>query len=192
VRIPRKAVEDMLQLGRDTVVGAKQSLLSQVPLAPVRSIVDTALSAVIDPLLTQLQNEIVAATSGTFTLSGIGMVNVAFHETTTSSTTSTSVPDTEPADPGDGDFCTLFGALLDFLPTADSSDVVPWALEIVRQLQGMRAVAPAELIGDVDIALGVYQAVADSANVQVLIERTLPLGDAVARMGAFCGFAPRG
>lgn len=194
VRIPRKAVEDLLLFGRDTVISAKQSLLAQVPLAPLRALVDSALSAIIDPMLTNLQNEIAGATSGRFTLSGIGLVNVGFHvpPTTTTEPPPTAPADTEPDGPGDGDFCTLFQALIDFTASSDSSDIVPWALEIVRQLQGMRAVAPAELIGDVDIALGVYQAVADSANVQVLIERTLPLGDAVARMGAFCGFAPRG
>ena len=196
VRIPRKAVEDLLQFGRDTVVSAKQALLSQVPLAPLRLLVDTALSAVIDPLLNKLQSEIVGGTAGRFTLSGIGQVNVGFHTPPATSTTPppTTIPDTAPDDTVPGDFCALFSALVDFAASSDSVDIVPWAQEVVRQLEAMRPVAPAELLGDVDIMLGVYRAVVASADILTQIEVTLPLGEATARIAAICGisFPPGG
>ncbi len=189
VRIPRKAVEDLLQFGRDAVVSAKQALLSQVPLAPLRSIVDTALSAIIDPMLSQLQAEIAGGVAGRFTLSGIGLVNVSFHVPPTTSTIppSSSTPPTEPADPEPDDFCTLYKALVDFTASSDAIDIVPWAQEIVRQLEAMRPIAPPEVLADVDVELGVYRAVAESADVLTLIEASLPLGDAAAHVGAFCG-----
>jgi len=192
VRIPRKAVDDLLQFGRDTVVSAKQALLSQVPLAPLRSLVDTALSAIIDPLLSQVQAEIVGATTGRFTLSGIGFANVMFHvpPTTTTEPPTSTLPDTAPDDSRPGDFCTLYSALVDFTASSDGVDIVPWAQEIVRQLEAMRPIAPAEVLADVDIELGVYRAVAASADVLTLIEAALPLGEAAARVGAFCGLTP--
>ena len=193
VRIPRKAVEDLLRFGRDTVISAKEVLLSQVPLPPIRALVDAALSAVIDPMLTRLQAEIAGGVAGRFTLSGIGLVNVGFHVPPTTSTqppTTSVPPDSSPANPDE--FCTLYSALVDFAASSESVDIVPWAQEIVRQLEAMRPIAPAEVLADVDVELGVYRAVAASADVQTLIAASLPLGDAAAHVGAFCGLSPLG
>lgn len=68
-------------------------------------------------------------------------------------------------------------------------DVVAWANEIVRRLNALRPAAPSQLVADVDVELGVYTAVAAAANVQVLIQRTLPLQGASARIAAYCGLS---
>lgn len=190
VKIPRKAVDDLLRFGRDAVVSAKQTLLSRVPLAPLRSAVDAALSSVIDPTLRQLESELAGAAGGRFTLTGIGLVNVSFH---TPPTTTTSIPPTtEVEEPEDGEFCRRYRALVDFTAATfdDDGDVQVWAQEIVRQLQEMRPFAPPAVLADVDVLIGPYQVLATTGDVLALIDATLPLGDASARVGAFCGLTP--
>lgn len=188
VRIPRKEVDAILDFARSKVNDAQASILAKVP-AAVRGAAAQALSSVVDPTLNRIQSEVSMSATGVFTLSGTTSVFV-LHHGAPDTTTSSSEPETVPPDSSDeGDFCTQYAALLDFARNNQPGDVVVWATEIVNRLQTMRPVAPAELLGDVDIELRVYTAVAASADVTVLIQTTEPLPEASARIGAFCGLS---
>ena len=186
LRVPRTDVDDLLRLGRDQVVSAKTALLGRIPLAPLRDAADQLFSSIVDPVVARLDAEIAGAAAGLFTLSGTGMVTVSFHRPP--DTTTSSPPSTEPPQ----DFCTLYAAMVDWSAVNSPNPVVPWAQEIVRRLQEMRPIAPAEMVAYIDVELRVYQAVADSASVLVLIQTTEPLPEAAAALGAYCGLAPQG
>lgn len=187
VKIRRTAVEDLLRLGRQQVDAARATILSLVPIPGVRDLAAAAFDAVVGPVLARIDAEISDAARGVFGLTGRATVFVAFHEPpdTTTSSSSSSVP--EPTEPP-ADFCTKFRELMEFSTTL-GSDVVGWATEIVRRLDEMRPLAPGDLVDDVDVLRRVYQAVADSADVLVLIQTTEPLPASVAAIGAFCGIS---
>lgn len=187
VRIPRKEVDSILDFARSKLNDAQSSILNKVPPA-VRGAATDALNSVVNPTLNQIQGEISKTASGVFTLSGTTRVFV-LHHGTPDTTTSSSIPDTTPPpDSSDeGDFCTQYLALVEFARSNQVGDVVAWATEIVNRLEAARPSAPAEFVGDVDIEIRVYSAVAASADVTVLIQTTEPLPAAAARLGTFCG-----
>ncbi len=183
VNIPRNDVEMLLKLGRDQIDVAKRALVAQVP-PPLDTLALVALSAIVDPIIARVESEIAGAAAGLFTLSGQQLVFVTFHKPP-DTTTSSAPPDT---DPPDDQFCALFQDLVNFA-NQDFSDVTTWATEIVRRLNEMRPIAPAELLGDVDTMLRVYTAVAAAADILVLIQTVEPFPQATAEIGAFCGIS---
>ena len=189
VRIPRKEVDAILDFARSKVSDAQASILNKVPVA-VRGAAMTALNNIVNPTLDQLQGEVSQAAGGVFSLTGKATVFVLHHGTPETTTSSSSIPDPVPPDTAEGDdFCTQFEALVVFVRDNPPGDVVAWATEIVNRLNTMRPIAPAEVLGDVDVFLRVYSAVAASADVRVLIQTTEPLPDAAAHVGAFCGLS---
>lgn len=191
VRIPRKEIDAILDFARSKVSDAQASILNKVPPA-IRGATMTALDSIVNPTLDRLQGEASDAAGGVFTLLGKATVFV-LHHGTPETTTSSSTPDTEPPDTAEqDDFCTQYAALLVFVRDNPPGDVVAWATEIVNRLNTMRPAAPAEVVGDVDVELRVYEAVAASADIRVLIQTTEPLPAAAAHIGAFCGLGPTG
>lgn len=187
VEIERRDIEQLLQLGRTEVQSAKMILLRRVP--PVlRDVADRALSAVLDPVLTQLQKEIQKAATGFFTLSGMNFVDVSFHRPPEPTTTpaTTAPPTTDP----ELDFCTQYRAMLDNALATAGTDIPVWAGEIARRLERMRPAAPADLVGDVDVMTAAYRANADDADIGTIIELSQPLPQAVERISSFCGVDP--
>ena len=188
VKIPRKEIDDFLDLARAQVTGARDKLLARVPAGAARDAATSVFAATIDPTVTQLTGEISGAIGGVFSLSGSAVVIVQ-HHTPPDTTTSSSKPPPSQGPPNSGnqgDFCAQYKSLIDWVAANPPGDVVAWASEIVRRLTGMQP-APSAVSADVDVELGVYTAVAASANVQVLIQKTLPLGNAAKHIGAFCG-----
>jgi len=187
VRIERPEIDAFLEFASAQVRGAQSSLLSRVPAGPLRDAANAAFSTVIDPVVNQIQGEVSNTVGGVFTLSGEQVIEVSFHmppDTTTTATTVTTTPET--TTPPD-DFCSQFRDLVAWLAANQPGDVVPWANEIVSRLQKMRLVAPADLLDEVDVMLGVYEAVAASADILTLIERTEPLAAATTTLSAVCG-----
>jgi hypothetical protein len=182
-RIPRKDVEDLLQLGRDQARAALTILLARIPIAPLRDLAAAALHAVVDPVLARVDQEISGAATGMFGLSGQHVVYVQFHippEPTTAPTT--PPPTTSPP----ADFCAQLRELAQFAEFSDAP-IVPWATEIVDRLERMKPSAPPDLVDDLDVLVRVYTAVAAEADILVLIDTTEPLPDASAALGAHCG-----
>ena len=186
VKIPRRESDDFLALAKAQIAGARAQLLGAVPAGPARTATESLFASTFDPTTQRISDEISGAAGGVFTLSGSAIVVVLHHtppDTTTSSPPSSLTPDTGPQ----GDFCRQYKELIDWVAANPPGDVAAWANEIVRRLNALRPAAPSQLVADVDIELGVYTAVAAAANVQVLIERTLPLQGASARIAAYCG-----
>ncbi len=182
-RIPRKDVDDLLQLGRDQARAALAILLGRIPIAPLRDLASAALRAVVDPVLARVDQEIAGAAGGMFALSGQHVVYVRFHIPPEPTTAPTTPP---PTTPPTADFC---AQLREMIYVAEFSDapIVPWATDIVDRLERMKPSAPSDLVDDVDVLVRVYTAVAAEADILVLIDTTEPLPDASAALGAHCG-----
>ena len=191
VRVPRHEIDAILDLAKSKLNDAKASVLAQVPSA-ARAAATQALNSAVDPTINGIQNELSGAGTGLFTLSGTYRVFIR-HHTAPPETTIEPVetdPDSAPTDSSDGgDFCTQFKDLVTFARDNPPGDVVAWATEIVNRLQTMRPSAPAEVLGDVDVMLRVYSAVAASADILVIIQTTEPFPDATMRLAAFCGIS---
>lgn len=182
VKIRRTAVEDLLRLGRQQVDAARATILSLVPIPGLSNLAAAAFDAVVGPVLARVDAEISDAARGVFGLTGRATVFVSFHEPPDTTTSSSNPEPTEPP----ADFCTKYRELVAFSATL-GDDIVGWATEIVRRLDEMRPLAPADLLDEVDVERRVYQAVAESASILVLIETTEPLPEAAAALGVFCG-----
>jgi hypothetical protein len=188
VKIPRKEIDDFLAFATAQVAGVRANLLAAA--GPFQLATAALLASTVDPVAKQITDEISGAAGAVFTLSGSAVVFVLHHtppDTTTSASTPPASSAPPPASDGQGDFCTQYKALVDWVRANPPGDVIAWANEIVRRLNALRPLAPSDLGADVDVELGVYSAVAASANAQVLVQRAAPLADASQQLGTFCG-----
>lgn len=191
VNLSRKELGDFMRLVHDQVTSARTLLINQFP-APLRSLVDLALRHTLDPIVAQLEQEIGGIASPLFALRGSRTVYVLHHkppDTTTTSSTEPPVTVTQPPpDTADdeGDFCARWADLLDETPQADvPGDPSAFAAE----LEAIRPLAPAELIGDVDIGIAFYRGVDLAANTDpgTIYILTREWAFASDRIQTFCG-----
>lgn len=194
VAIPRKEVNDFLDLGREQIQAAEQLILSRIPEPNLRQLAQQSLTKVVDPLVDQLQGEVTKRVPGVFTLRGSSAILlVKYHKPP--EPTPTASPTAPPSADPKTEFCNRYRAMLTWwwydadLPAGSQS----WAAEIVRRLLDMRPYAPANLLGAVDIHIGLYRATATYSGPELAREAApwaaqMPV--AVAALDAYCGIKP--
>jgi len=187
VRVPRREVDQLLQLGRNQAENAKKILLEVFP-PGTRNIADAGLSAVLDPVLGLLQSEISKQAGGGI-FSVRGKYTVAVDHRLPPETTTT----TNPTPPGSGtpkdDFCAQYQAMISNAIDTGGMDIPPWAAEILRRLKAMRPAAPADLVDDVDVLIGNYELIAADADADAIIDYALnhPVAESELTIRTTCG-----
>ena len=176
VKVPRGEITRFLEFVQAQMAAAEQILLAQVPTGVLHDQASAALQSFVQPVVDQLSSAVQDQADGLFSLRGEGVVAVTHHSAPEPPTSAGSGSSTT-AESGDAAFCKALEATFAWLQQAvkDAADRlnaavaagadrkameeanVPLGQGMVERYTALRALAPASLLADFDVAIAYGQ-----------------------------------